>query len=117
MLCVEVKLLELLQPSGNFAFRFPELLESSQCCMVHSSDQWAPQQVGSEMAKEVHQGQELPTSGTVILLGLGKSAAAIGYNSLNSILDLGEYGTNSMFTRISVHDKGAIGVWKRQNWS
>ena len=117
MLCAEVKLLELLQPSGNLAFRFPELLEPSQGCMVRLSDKWAPQQAGSEMAKEVHQGQELPTSGTVILLGLGKSAAAIGYNSLNSILDLGEYSTNSVFTRISVHNKGAVGVWKRQNWS
>ena len=54
---LEVEFLQLFKPSGNLPLWVFKLLNSFQSSMICSYKEWASQQIRSEVAKEVHQGQ------------------------------------------------------------
>ena len=64
----KVENLELFKSPSNLSFWLFKLLNPFQSSMIRPYKKWAPQQIGAEVAKEVHQGQQLLPGYTVVSL-------------------------------------------------
>jgi hypothetical protein len=102
--CVIV-FLQTLDPSGCLSLQISKAQQPCQGGVVGAQVKPLPIQVLVKMLQGFHDGQQIPTSYTIVSLGLGQGFTEVGYNPFATILYLGQHNPDPYVAGVGVDDE------------